>query len=69
MSGEWFKAMLVNRKVNSSLVGCVDNSGAAACIAARGRERRSCRLAQTLLVNTKDVILERNDLQRQRSTA
>jgi hypothetical protein len=57
------------RKANSSLVRCVDNSGVAACIAERRSERRSCRLAQTLLVNTKDVILECNNLQRKRSTA
>lgn len=41
----------------------------AACASAFRSERRPCRFTQVLLIDTQDIVLQRDDLQRRRSTS
>lgn|SRR6266850_45225 len=60
----------VGGKGGTSLsVRCIDNTRVAARASTFRSERRPCRLTQVLLINTQDIVLQRDNLQRRRSTS
>jgi hypothetical protein len=61
---------VVGGKGGTSLsVRCIDNTRVAARASTFRSERRPCRLTQVLLINTQDIVLQRDNLQRRRSTS